>query len=150
MKFIKAGTKDIPFIAEVYHENIQALHGVYRGHDTWKKLMSDTESIYYIVALEFPVAWFRVDYNTPDVMELGMLQVKPDYQHQGVGRYIISTFEMLARQNGIKRTIIHTTEDNYNAQMLYASSGYSLVEIGPCTTADGCERIGYTYQKILS
>ena len=47
----------------------------------------------------------------------------------------------------VKKIGIHTTEDNLAARELYLSAGYELMEIGPCTTADGKERVGYTFQK---
>lgn len=63
---------------------------------------------------------------------------------------VVPTVENLAKEKGLKRVVIHTTEDNHTAQMLYSSSGYLLMEIGPCTTADGQKRVGYTYQKVLT
>lgn len=36
---------------------------------------------------------------------------------------------------------------NLPARALYLSAGYTVTEIGPCTTADGIERVGYTFQK---
>ena len=79
-----------------------------------------------------------------------MLQVKPVYHHQGIGKFVLSTVEGLAKEKGLKSVVIHTTEDNHIAQMLYSSSCYLLTEIGPCTTADGQERVGYTYRKVLT
>ena len=150
MKYSVAVEKDLPFIMEVYNQNIEALHGNNRDKEVWRKLLSDTNSSYYIVYSENPVAWFRVDFNEDDLLELGMLQVKPIYHHQGIGKFVLLTVESLAKEKGLKRVIIHTTEDNHIAQMLYSSSGYLLMEIGPCTTADGQKRVGYTYQKIVT
>lgn len=150
MKYTVAAEKDLPFIMEVYNQNIEALHGNNRSNEVWRKLLSDTNSAYYIVYSENPVAWFRVDYNADDSLELGMLQVKPIYHHQGIGKFVLSTVESLAKEKGLKRVVIHTTEDNHIAQMLYSSSGYLLMEIGPCTTADGQKRVGYTYQKVIN
>lgn len=78
-----------------------------------------------------------------------MLQVKPIYHHQGIGKFVLSIVENLAKEKGFKKVVIHTTEDNHIAQKLYSSSSYLLMEIGPCTTADGQTRVGYTYQKVL-
>ena len=150
MKYSVAVEKDLPFIMEVYNQNIEALHGNNRSNEVWRKLLSDTNSAYYIVYSENPVAWFRIDYNADDSLELGMLQVKPIYHHQGIGKFVLSTVESLAKEKGHKRVVIHTTEDNHIAQMLYSSFGYLLMEIGPCTTADGQKRVGYTYQKELT
>ena len=76
-----------------------------------------------------------------------MLQVKTIYQHKGVGRYILSVVEDIAKEKDYKKIGIHTTEDNIAARTLYLSAGYSVTEIGPCITADGKERVGYTFQK---
>lgn len=150
MNYRVATEKDLPFIMEVYNQNIEALHGNNRDYEVWKKLFLNTNSVYYIVYIENPVAWFRVDYNEDDSLELSMLQVKPTYHHQGIGKYILLIVEGLAKEKGLKKVVIHTTEDNHIAQKLYAFSGYLLVEIGPCTTADGQKRTGHTYEKTLS
>jgi ribosomal protein S18 acetylase RimI-like enzyme len=57
--------------------------------------------------------------------------------------------EEMAEKEGLKKIGIHTTEDNLPARGLYLSSGYDVTEIGPCTTADGEERVGYTFEKVL-
>ncbi len=141
-----ATEKDIAFINETYNENINILHGVRRNHNVWKELISDRSCIYYVVNSDNPVAWFRIDIE-PDELWIGMLQVKPIFQHKGVGRYILYVVEDIAKEKGYKKIGIHTTEDNIVARTLYLSAGYSVTEIGPCTTADGKERVGYTFQK---
>lgn len=82
-----------------------------------------------------------------DELWIGMIQVNPMYHRQGIGKYILSVTENTARKKGIQRIGIHTTEDNIAARALYLAAGYEVTEIGPCTTADGIERVGYTYQK---
>ena len=148
MEYRPAVNADIPFIADVYAQNIAALHGTHRSHTVWERLLADPASAYYIVYDATPAAWFRVD-DAADALELGMLQVAPSRQRQGIGRYILTVIETMAAQRQKTRVIIHTTEDNLRAQALYTAAGYVLTEIGPCTTADGRERIGYTYQKTL-
>lgn len=141
-----ATEKDIAFINETYNENIDRLHGVQRNADVWKELLSEKDCLYYVVNADTPVAWFRIDIEDGGLW-IGMLQVKPIYQHKGVGKYILSVVEVIAKENGYKRIGIHTTEDNTIARALYLSAGYAVTEIGPCTTADGKERVGYTFQK---
>lgn len=146
LMYSTATGNDIDFIRETYQENIASLHGNHRTNDDWKKLLSDGSSQYYIVHRETPVAWFRIDMEN-DELWIGMIQVMPMYHHQGVGKYILSAAENIARNKSIQRVGIHTTEDNIAARSLYLSAGYEVTEIGPCTTADGIERVGYTYQK---
>lgn len=146
MKYSIATEDDLKFIQETYDENLTSLHGVYRDIDTWKKLLMDEKNIYYVVCMQERVAWFRMDFEE-DELWLGMLQVKPAYHRQGIGRYILSVVEELAVNEGLRKVGIHTTEDNLAARALYLSEGYEVTEIGPCTTADGKERIGYTFEK---
>lgn len=146
MKYLLATEEDLGFIIETYNENIESLHGACRDFDTWKRLLSDKKSVYYIVCAQEPVAWFRIDFET-DELWLGMLQVKPAYHRQGIGKYILSVVEDLAEKEGFRKIGIHTTEDNLVARALYLSEGYELTEIGPCTTADGVVRVGYTFEK---
>jgi GNAT superfamily N-acetyltransferase len=78
-----------------------------------------------------------------------MLQIRPAHQRQGLGRAVLAKAEALALQWGYRSLGIHTTQDNGPARGLYTACGYTLREIGPCTTADGVERIGYTFCKNL-
>jgi ribosomal protein S18 acetylase RimI-like enzyme len=76
-----------------------------------------------------------------------MLQVSKAHQRRGIGKYILSVVEAMAKERGISTVGIHTTEDNTAARGLYTWAGYTVTEIGPCTTADGVDRVGYTFQK---
>ena len=148
MEFILATEKDIPFICEVYEENIESLHGAHRDVETWRTLLEKEDTAYYIVRAVVPAAWFRLDVEDGDFW-LGMVQVKPGFQRRGIGKYILSVAEAMARERGFWKLGIHTTEDNTAARALYAVAGYEVTEIGPCTTADGVDRVGYTFQKEL-
>ena len=148
IRYSAAAEDDLPFIMETYHANLEALHGTYRGYAVWKKLLSDENAAYYVVFKAAPVAWFRID-READGLWLGMLQVSPRYHRQGIGRYVLSVAEDIARAQGASKIGIHTTEDNAPAKALYQSAGYSVTEYGPCTTADGAERMGYTFEKSL-
>lgn len=143
-----ATEEDIPFIAEVYNENLESLHGVWREEAVWRELLADKETTYYVVHGESPVAWFRLEAED-GLLWLGMLQVRPTFQRKGIGRYVLSVFETIAREKGFPGVGIHTTEDNAAARALYTAAGYTVTEIGPCTTADGVDRVGYTFQKEL-
>lgn len=143
-----ASEQDIPFISEVYNKNIKSLHGNNRDFDDWKKLFSVKNSAYYIISSTDPLAWFRLDIDK-EVLWLGMIQVNPIYQRQGIGKSILSFVENFAKENQIHKIGIHTTEDNIAARNLYASSGFTVYEIGKCITADGIERIGYTFIKCV-
>lgn len=147
LRCFPATEEDLPFIAETYNENMEALHGNCRTLEMWKALLQNKGQAYYIVRDAQPVAWFRLD--TEEDLELGMLQVKPSCQRQGIGKFILSVTEALAKEKGFSKVIIHTTEDNLPAQALYRKAGYALTEVGPCTTADGVERVGYTFEKCL-
>lgn len=146
MNYFIANETDIPFIAQTYIQNIESLHGNQRTYDDWKRLLSD--STYYVVRTTVPVAWFRTDV-TDNILWLGMLQVKPEFQRQGIGKYILSVIEDIARTKSIKKIGIHTTDDNFPAKNLYLSAEYTITEHGPCTTADGVKRTGYTFIKKL-
>ena len=137
---------DIAFIGEVYHENIESLHGNRRDAETWKKMLSEPDQAYYIVSGETPVAWFRTDLEDGGFW-LGMVQVLPRYHRQGVGKFILAAAEAMAKGKGYSKIGVHTTEDNSAARALYQGAGYALTEVGPCFTADGVQRVGYTFEK---
>ena len=84
-----ASLDDIVFINETYNENIDRLHGVQRNVDVWKELISYKYSTYYVVNAETPVAWFRIDMEDGGLW-IGMLQVKPMYQHSKCYLYTTS------------------------------------------------------------
>ena len=81
MSYYAATENDIAFIAQTYEENIKSLHGNYRNYDDWQGLLSDENSMYYMVRESKPVAWFRVDIEDSELW-LGMLQVRPAYHRQ--------------------------------------------------------------------
>ena len=139
---------DLPFIMETYNENMAALHGAPRDRQAWELLLSKSETVYYIVCAQTPLGWFRVDLEDGGFW-LGMLQVKPAFHRQGIGKYVLSVVETMAQSSGFRQVGIHTTEDNAAAKALYIAAGYRITEIGPCTTADGQDRIGYTFEKEL-
>ena len=141
-----ASKEDIPFIQDVYEQNIEKLHGVHRSERDWEGLLAKGGSTYYIACAGEPVAWFRTEIED-GALWLGMLQVLPRFHRHGIGKQILSYFESLAISGAISMVGIHTTEDNLAARCLYESAGYTISEIGECTTADGIERIGYTYMK---
>lgn len=146
--YAPAAQADLPFIRDTYEENIASLHGVHRSDDVWQTLLADENSLYYMVFASSPVAWFRLDLED-DALWLGMLQVTPAWQRKGIGRYVLSVVESIAAEKGFRKVGIHTTEDNLPARALYTSAGYLVTEIGPCTTADGVDRTGYTFLKEL-
>ena len=148
IRILPAAQRDIDFINAVYMENIEALHGAPRSRETWAGLLAQPDTAYYIVYTTEPVGWFRLD-KEAEGLWLGMLQIRPDCQRRGLGRAVLAQAERLAAQWNYRSLGIHTTKDNLAAQGLYAACGYALTEIGPCTTADGVERIGYTYCKNL-
>ena len=148
MKYTLATEADILFISKVYEENIESLHGIHRGTEIWRTLLKKEQTEYYIVRTQERVAWFRIDLEDGGFW-LGMVQVKPDFQRRGVGKYILSVVEKMAKERGFSKVGIHTTEDNLAARAFYAGAGYAVTEIGPCTTADGVERVGYTFEKEL-
>ncbi len=141
-----ATENDISFINETYNDNLEKLHGVRKNIDYWKELLTGKDKTYYVVNAETSVAWFRIDIEN-DELWIGMLQVKPIYQHKGIGKYVLAVVEDIAKEKGYKKIGIHTTEDNIIARKLYLSAGYTVTKIGPCTTADGKERVGYTFHK---
>ncbi len=148
LNYTPATESNIPFISKTYDENIASLHGVHRSDDVWQALLADENALYYIVSASSPVAWFRLDLED-DALWLGMLQVTPAWQRKGIGRYVLSVVESIAAEKGFRKIGIHTTEDNLPARALYTSAGYLVTEIGPCTTADGVDRTGYTFLKEL-
>lgn len=148
MRYSVATENDIPFISRVYTENMAALHGAPRSEDTWKSLLAEPNTVYYIVYAPESAAWFRIDLSD-DALWLGMLQVEPVHQRKGIGKYVLSVIETMARERNLPNIGIHTTQDNTAARALYSSAGYAVTEVGPCTTADGVERVGYTFQKEL-
>ena len=139
---------DIPFIQNTYNENINSLHGAVRCEADWKAQLSRQDCAHYIVQAETPVGWFRVDIEDGQFF-LGMLQIKPACQRRDIGKWVVAIAETMAQEQGFKAIGIHTTEDNFPARALYLSCGYDITEIGPCTTADGIDRVGYSFQKIL-
>lgn len=136
---------DLPFIIDIYNRNIEALHGELRSFERWQEIFH-SGSEYYIVENSEAVAWFRIDAEE-DILDLAMVQVSPEHHRKGIGRFIVESFEKIAKEKVFHNLVIHTTEDNTPARSLYLKCGYEVTEIDECTTADGATRVGYTFEK---
>jgi len=147
--FRKASAADIPFIAETYMSNIEALHGFERTEDDWKTLLIAPGVRYFIGSLPEDAAWLRLE-RVGDTLWLDMLQVHPRFKRRGIGRAAVAFTEEIARDLGIQSVGIHATADNHAALGLYLSCGYRITETGECTTADGVKRIGHTFFKSIT
>ena len=146
--FRLAEKSDIEFISETYNQNIEKLHGVYRSSYDWARLMDDGTSVYFVAVRDKAAGWFRIEIEN-GILWLGMLQVSPDYQRLGVGKSVVEFVLELAKNKNVKTVGIHTTEDNFAARKLYSSCGFEVSEVGACTTADGVQRVGYTFLKTV-
>lgn len=78
-----------------------------------------------------------------------MIVVAKQYQKQGVGKFVHSQAETLAKENDMTKIGVQTTEDNVIAKRLYEKSSFEIIEFGDCFTADGTEMQGYTFIKNL-
>lgn len=146
VSFRSASDRDIPFISETYELNIEKLHGAVRSRELWQQKLVDGQTKYYIIHATEPVAWFSLELED-GILWLAMLQVHPNFQRQGFGKMTLGFVEAEAKAKGISQVGIHATEDNLPASALYQSCGYAVTEYGPCTTADGVDRMGYTFMK---
>lgn len=76
-----------------------------------------------------------------------MLVISTDYQHIGIGTYAVKFALDYFKSKGFNKVGIHTTEDNKSAHTCYMKCGFIVSEYGECTTADGLNRKGYTFEN---
>jgi GNAT superfamily N-acetyltransferase len=150
---IPATSEEAVFVFTIYAQNREVLHGEHISFTSWKEILSKDDSDeknFLICKGAMPVGWMRVNgINNKDMAWISMLAVCDKFQRRGVGAYAVNYAEKYVKSNGFTKIGIHTTEDNTAAHSLYKKCGYIETEYGNCTTGDGVERKGYTFEKIL-
>lgn len=150
---IPATVNEAVFVAMLYGDNRDALHGNYISLNEWKDVLSMAdadEKNFLICRGAIPCAWLRINgLDNKDMAWVSMLAVSDKYKNQGIGTYAVRFAEEYIKAKGINKVGIHTTEDNVVAQGLYKKCGYTITGYGDCTTGDGVVRKGYTFVKEL-
>lgn len=153
LNYVNATAEQAKHVMDFFNQSIKALHGKVISLDEWKEALSSRdpdEENFIICNKNAAVAWFRINgLQNKDMAWLSMLVVGKDYHRQGVGQFAVETAENLVMEKGFSKLYIHTTEDNLPAQSLYIKCGYKVTEHGKCTTGDGKERMGLTFEKDL-
>jgi GNAT superfamily N-acetyltransferase len=78
---------------------------------------------FFVVALERLARSFG-PWPRPAVARLNAIGVQPDVQGRGVGRFLLSRAEELARDEGAVSLTLMTAETNARARRLFASAGF--------------------------
>ncbi len=65
-----------------------------------------------------------------------MLNVLPDFQGRGAGRSLLDAVRARARERGLDRMLVATTNDDLPALSLYQRYGFRIVEIVPGRVAE--------------
>jgi predicted N-acetyltransferase YhbS len=67
-------------------------------------------------------------YDRPDVASLGQFAVRPAYQHAGIGGTLMRLAEDRAREKGVERLGLDTSEHATQLLALYLGKGYQVIE----------------------
>lgn len=143
--------KDIPFVASVYDENIEILHGVGISLSEWENHMlndPDPDEINYIITANGEyAAWLKLNGLSSDIIYVSMLIVAKKYQRMGIGGFALRFAECYAAKNGKAAVRIQTTSDNKAAKHCYLNNGYRILENIRYAVGDGVVREGYIFEK---
>ncbi len=152
-KAIKARPNEALYIAMLYRDNMQALHGNEIKYDEWHELLSedDPDEIHFLIYKNaIPVAWLKINgLSDSKASWISMLSVMQSQQRCGAGKYAVNFAEGYCRNLGKEILYVHTTEDNIPAQRLYEKCGYTVSERLVYKTGDGVKRSGCTFSKNL-
>lgn len=120
----------IGFVADVYDENREQLHGIKISLHDWISAFEENADPYeknFIITFNaVPAAWLKINGIDTDKLYVSMLVVKQSMQHKGAGTFALNYIEKYAKENLINRIIIKTTQDNSAAIGLYTKLGYTV------------------------
>lgn len=141
----------IPFVAEVYCENIDILHGCPISVSRWRECLlndADQDEINYILTANgVPAAWMKLNGFETNSVYISMLVVAKKYQRRGLGSYGIHFAEKFASRNEKEKVLIQTTVDNTPACCCYQNLGYEIIRYMEYKLADGIVRKGILFCK---
>lgn len=157
MEFRKAALVDIPAVAHIFEEVIEAQEqglltvgwqkGVYPTDETALAALARDDLFVAedgdrIVATAI-INQLQVDVyeNAPwqypakaeEVMVLHTLAVSPNHGGKGCGSAFVKFYEAYARQHGCFFLRMDTNERNLRARRLYERLGYQEIGVAPCT-----------------
>ena len=72
------------------------------------------------------ISHFSEEANPQQVSELLAIAVAPEKQRMGIGEMLLKEVERKAAQRGITELFLHTAEENFAAQNLFAKNEYVL------------------------
>ena len=156
MTYRKANENDIPQIAKIYDDVIDAdnlpdsrigwIKGVYPTADTARTALlrddlfvceSDGKIIAVAIINKIQVdvyenADWLYDAKPEEVMVLHTLVVMPSEHKKGVGATFVAYYEQMARESGCTVLRMDTNERNNRARRLYKRLGYREADTVPC------------------
>ncbi len=73
------------------------------------------------------VAMSGFNASLPDVVQIGGVFTPPELRSQGYGRAVVAGSLVLAREQGVGRSVLFTPHDNVAAQRAYEALGYVAI-----------------------
>lgn len=134
-------------IRKAIHINETSLSVWKEAYMGWQKDIDEENFIVFVN--DMAVGWLKLNGLSGKEAWISMLVIAAEYQHKGIGSFVVRLSEKIVTGKGYNKLSIHTTEDNIAAQKCYEKCGYLKIKYGDCATADGAERKGYTYEKEL-
>lgn len=109
----------------------------------------DNDEENYIIKLgTIPVGWISFNgLKSNDIGWIKMVVISSNYHHRGIGTYAVKYALDYFKSKGFNKVGIYTTEDNKSAHRCYIKCRFIVTEYGDCTTSDGKNRKGYTFEK---
>ena len=142
---------DISFVASVYDENIEGLHGAAISLYEWEKCLLNEpdpdEANFIIVFSGENAAWLKLNCMSNDIIYVSMLVVAKKYQRMGIGSFALKFAECLAVKNRKAAVRVRTTIDNKAAKNCYLRHGFRIIENIRYAVGDGMSRDGYHFEK---
>lgn len=138
------------YITDIFNENAHLLHSEIIPYSEWCSLISanDTDEKHFLICKgAVPCGYLKINGLNcgDDTGWISILAVAPAFKRKGVGKYAVSYAEKYLSEHGKSCVKIHTTKDNFPAQMLYEKCGYNLFDSSK--TIDENEKL--TYMKLI-
>jgi RimJ/RimL family protein N-acetyltransferase len=84
-------------------------------------------SLFVLVEEQRPVSMCAFNARHPDCVQIGGVWTPPQWRSRGYGRAVVAGALLIARTEGVTRSVLFTDEGNLAAQAAYVSLGYQRI-----------------------
>ncbi len=128
---------DIDFLFQLMNDTkiMKALNEPPTSKEDWIKAVNywendDDELDFIIWNDDKQIGWFAFNgvQSLDKIVYLKMAAILPQYQHKGIGSYVLLQLLEVMKRKGFVKVILFTNQENVTAQKCYQKCGFRIIE----------------------